>query len=149
MTDRLSRPTLRRLLRARDLIHDRGRPPPSVEELARAAGLSRAHFHRCFRRAFGATPLEVVTATRLDAARRALARGESVTEACLAAGYTSLGSFSTLFARRYGAPPREWQRRTRLVLPAPGLWTAAWVPGCFLLAYGSSTIREAPSGAIR
>ena len=46
-------PTDRHLLRAKDLVDSRYFEPLGVEDMARAAGLSRAHFSREFRRAFG------------------------------------------------------------------------------------------------
>jgi AraC-like DNA-binding protein len=46
----------------------------------------------------------------LERARRLLALGLPVTEACLGSGFESLGSFSTLFRRRFGIPPSEFRR---------------------------------------
>jgi AraC-like DNA-binding protein len=45
-------PPERHLLRARDLVDARYAQPLDVGDLARTAGLSRAHFSREFRRAF-------------------------------------------------------------------------------------------------
>ena len=49
-------PPARHLLRAKDLADARYFEPLDVDDLARAAGLSRAHFSREFRRTFGASP---------------------------------------------------------------------------------------------
>ena len=49
-------PTTRHLLRAKDLADARYFEPLDVGDMARAAGLSRAHFSREFRRAFGEPP---------------------------------------------------------------------------------------------
>lgn len=46
-------PPARHLLRARDLADSRYFEPLTVVDLAREAGLSRAHFSREFRRTFG------------------------------------------------------------------------------------------------
>src|SRR5215207_1690126 len=46
-------PTTRHLLRAKDLADARYFEPLGVDDMAAAAGLSRAHFSREFRRAFG------------------------------------------------------------------------------------------------
>jgi hypothetical protein len=54
-----------------------------------------------------------------------------------------LGSFSRLFSTRVGVGPRDWQRRTRVVLPSAELWPALWIPGCFLVAHAPSTFGEA------
>jgi AraC-like DNA-binding protein len=49
-------PPARHLLRAKDLADARYFEPLDVDDLAHAAGLSRAHFSREFRRAFGESP---------------------------------------------------------------------------------------------
>ena len=141
--------TLARVLRARDRLHDAPLEAPSVAVLAADVRLSRAHFLRSFAQAFGVTPHDYLTALRLDLAKRALARGASVTEACFDVGFSSLGSFSALFARRVGVAPRDWQRRVRTVLPSAALWPAAWIPGCFLVRHAPSTFGEAMFGAAR
>jgi AraC-like DNA-binding protein len=114
-----------------------------VAELAADVRLSRAHFLRSFAEAFGVTPHAYLTEVRLHQAKRALARGASVTEACVDVGFSSLGSFSSLFARRFGVAPRDWQRRVRVVLPSAELWPAVWIPGCFLVRHAPSTFGEA------
>jgi AraC-like DNA-binding protein len=139
--------TLARLVRARDRLHDAPLDAPTVAALAADVRLSRAHFLRSFVLAFGVTPHAYLTSVRLDLAKRALARGASVTEACFDVGFSSLGSFSGLFARRVGVPPRDWQRRVRTVLPSAELWPAVWIPGCFLVRHAPSTFGEAMFGA--
>lgn len=139
--------TLARLLRARDRLHDAPTAAPTVAGLAAEVRLSRAHFLRSFARAFGVTPHDYLTEVRLNIAKRALARGASVTETCLDAGFSSLGSFSRLFTRRVGVAPRDWQRRVRTVLPSADLWPAIWIPGCFLAPHAPSTFGEALFGA--
>src|SRR5262245_20136855 len=135
--------TLARLLRARERMRDQPEVAPSVAELAADVHLSRAHFLRSFSDAFGVTPHAYLTEVRLHQAKRALARSVSVTEACVGVGFSSLGSFSSLFLRRFGVGPREWQRRVRVVLPSAELWPAVWIPGCFLLRHAPSTFGEA------
>ena len=49
-------PPARHLLRAKDLADRCYAEPLGVEDMAAAAGLSRAHFSREFRRAFGDSP---------------------------------------------------------------------------------------------
>ena len=49
-------PPARHLLRAKDLADARYSEPLEVDDLAAAAGLSRAHFSREFRRTFGESP---------------------------------------------------------------------------------------------
>src|SRR4051794_23632323 len=120
--------TMARLLRARDRLHDAPDEAPGLAVLAEDVGLSRAHFLRSFTAAFGVSPHDYRTALRIERAKRALARGASVTEACFGVGFSSLGSFSRLFAQRVGVPPRDWQQRVRTVLPSAELWPAVWIP---------------------
>src|SRR4051812_15810260 len=101
---------LQRLLRARDVLHAELADRPSLERLAKIAGLSRAHFAREFASTFGVAPHRYLVQQQLDHAKRALAAGASVTEVCYALGFESLGTFSSSFRRRLGVTPREWQR---------------------------------------
>ena len=61
-------PPARHLLRAKDLADARYFEPLDVDDMARAAGLSRAHFSREFRRAFGESPHAYLLTRRLERA---------------------------------------------------------------------------------
>jgi len=63
--------------------------PPTLAALAAAAGLSRFHFLRLFRRTVGISPREYYAARRRDRLQRALGAGESVDAAVYGAGYGS------------------------------------------------------------
>src|SRR5450631_2054511 len=96
-------PPARYLLRARDLVEARYFEPLDVNDLARAAGLSRAHFSREFRRAFGESPHAYLLTRRLERAAALLRTTDrSVTDVCFSVGLASLGSFTTSFTRIYG-----------------------------------------------
>ena len=104
----------RRLCVARDLLREQCEPSLSIEELARGVQISPFHFIRQFEAVFGVTPHQFRIQTRLDAAKHLLAMGQhSVTDVCMAVGFSSLGSFSALFARRVGEPPTAYRRRVR------------------------------------
>jgi AraC-like DNA-binding protein len=125
--------TFRRLCRARDLLAARFQQPIALQDAAREACFSPFHFHRSFTAAFGATPHEFVTQRRIDLARRLLASGEiSVTEVCVEAGYSSLGSFSAKFHRMVGRSPSDYQREVRRVFAFSAPWRIVFVPACFL-----------------
>lgn len=103
-------PPVRHLLRARDLADARYFEPLSVGDLARAAGLSPAHFSREFRRAFGEPPHQYLLTRRLERAATLLRNTDrSVTEICFAVGLSSVGSFTSSFGRVYGLSPREYR----------------------------------------
>ena len=58
----------RYLLRAKDLADARYAEPITVDDLAAAAGLSRAHFSRMFTRTFGESPRSYLQTRRLERA---------------------------------------------------------------------------------
>jgi AraC-like DNA-binding protein len=100
----------RRVLRGRDFLLSSLSERVRLKDAARAACLSPFHFHRAFQAAFGETPHQHTTRYRLERARQLLAESDrSVTDICLATGFESLGSFSTLFRRTYGAPPSDYR----------------------------------------
>ena len=71
-------PPARHLLRAKDLIDRRYRDPLDVETLAEAAHLSRAHFSREFRRAFGEPPHQYLLTRRMERAAALLRNDRSL-----------------------------------------------------------------------
>jgi AraC-like DNA-binding protein len=124
--------TYHRLVTARDLVRERYRQPLPLRELAAVAGLSEFHFLRAYRAAFGETPHQHFARLRLEHAKWALARGKGVTEVCFDVGYSSLGSFSTLFTRATGQSPRAWQRDVRVMVASPADVARVYIPMCFL-----------------
>src|ERR1700754_3678623 len=99
-------PPARHLLRAKDLADARYAEPLVVDEMAAAAGLSRAHFSREFRRAFGESPHGYLLTRRLEGpAALLLYTDRSVAEICLDVGLTSVGSFTPSFKRTFGKTP--------------------------------------------
>lgn len=98
-----------------------------VDALAARAGLSTFHFIRRFRAAFGSTPHQYVRARRLERARELLETTPwPVTEICDAVGFSSPGSFSSLFRRATGETPGEYRARRRC---------HGCIPACFLRMY--------------
>ncbi len=101
-------PLARHLLRAKDLADARYFEPLTVRDLARAAGLSAAHFSREFRRAFGETPHQYLLTRRLERAAALLRNTDrSVTDICFDVGLTSVGSFTTSFRRMLRHVPQH------------------------------------------
>lgn len=124
----------RRLCDARDRLRDVGETAPSIEQLARELRISPFHFIRQFEAVFGVTPHQYRIQARIDLARHLLAAGHlSVTDVCMEVGFSSLGSFSLLFARRVGEPPSSFRRRTRAMVQVPGMPAAELTPGCLTL----------------
>lgn len=127
--------TFLRLCRAREMLckveEDRA---PSIRAVARQVDISPFHFIRQFEAVFGATPHQFRIRSRIDRAKHLLALGElSVTDVCLEVGFSSLGSFSDLFARRVGTPPSAFRRRVRVAVQVPGTLPHALAPACLSL----------------
>jgi AraC-like DNA-binding protein len=133
-------PPARHLLRAKDLADARFFEPLDVDDLARAAGLSKAHFSREFRRTFGESPHAYLLTRRLERAAALLrATDRSVADICFSVGLQSVGSFTTSFTRTFGVSPTAYRASF------PPAAQHARVPACVLRAYGRpqrSTFRE-------
>jgi AraC-like DNA-binding protein len=100
----------RRVCRARDYASALFAEPITLAELARAACLSPNHLLRTFRQVFGQTPHQFLVTRRLQEARRLLAHDDlPITTVCFAVGFESLGSFSSLFRKRFGLSPSEYR----------------------------------------
>jgi AraC family transcriptional regulator of adaptative response/methylated-DNA-[protein]-cysteine methyltransferase len=87
-----------------------GEPAPSLELLARNAGLSPSHFQRLFKSRAGITPKEYARAVRDERVRDALARGQSVTEAIYAAGFGAPSRFYEHADRTLGMAPAAYRK---------------------------------------
>ena len=138
-------PPARHLLRARDLADARYAQTLTVEDLAGAAGLSRAHFSREFHRAFGETPHRYLLTRRLERAAALLRTTDrSVAEVCLDVGLRSVGSFTTSFGRMYGMSPAAYRAAH------PPAAAHAVVPSCVTRFHGRPrhrTFREDSAAA--
>jgi AraC-like DNA-binding protein len=133
-------PPARHVLRGKDLADARYSERIDVDDMARAAGLSRAHFSREFRRAFGESPHAYLLTRRLERAAALLRNTDrSVADVCFSVGLQSVGSFTASFTRTYGMSPTAYRAKY------PPAAQHAQVPTCVLRAYGRpqrSTFRE-------
>ncbi len=113
----------------------------TVAALAKISGLSRSQFIARYRAAFGVTPHQTRIRARLDRAKWLLATSAlTVTEICMAVGFSSLGSFSHLFRIRCGESPVRFKQRMAT------LGESSLVPHCLPLmieAWTNRTFREA------
>ena len=135
---------LAHLRRARDLIDREYARPLDVPTMAAKALMSPAHFSRQFRAAYGETPYSYLMTRRIERAMALLRAGVSVTDACMAVGCTSLGSFSSKFTEIVGETPTAYRRRSHRAVEA--------MPACIAKARTRpirrlSRIEEAPRSA--
>jgi AraC-like DNA-binding protein len=123
-------PPARHLLRAKDLADARYRERVEIADMAGAAGLSKAHFSREFRRTFGESPHHYLLTRRLERAAALLRMTDwSVAAVCVEVGLQSIGSFTTSFKRAYGQTPTEYRASQ------PPAAQFAKVPSCVLRTY--------------
>lgn len=103
-----------RLAPALRLMHGEPERPWQLEELARAAAMSRTTFALRFKDAAGVPPLTYLLNWRMSLAARAL-REEETPVAALArsVGYTSESAFSNAFKRTVGIAPRRYREASR------------------------------------
>ena len=131
---------LAHLRRARDHIDRNYGEPLDLDRLAKVAGVSKYHFARSFEATYGETPIRYVTRRRIERAQDLLRVANlTVTEVCMAVGFTSLGSFSTRFTQLVGESPTAYRDR----------WAASGgphVPGCFLFMRGVLNHAETAGG---
>lgn len=128
---------LAHLRRARDLIDREFARPLDVPTMAERALMSPAHFSRQFRAAYGETPYNYLMTRRIERAMALLRGGMSVTDACMAVGSTSLGSFSSRFTQLVGETPSSYGRRDHLAVAA--------MPAC--IARTNTRPRKGATGA--
>ena len=101
-----------RLRRVRELVDERLGSPLTVEDMAAAAGLSRAHFTRCFHAATGRTPYGYVRERRLARARELLqGSAHSIAEVAAMTGFHSQSHLGRVFRAATGVTPGEYRRR--------------------------------------
>jgi AraC-like DNA-binding protein len=100
---------LAHLRRARDLIDREYAEALDVAAMASTACMSSAHFSRKFHAAYGETPYTYLMTRRVERAKALLRQGASVTDACLAVGCVSLGSFSSRFSEIVGMTPSQYR----------------------------------------
>jgi AraC-like DNA-binding protein len=97
------------------LIHERYAEPLTLATLARHAGMSISRFSCVFREAFGTSPLEYVSETRMREARRKLrSPGQSISEVAYAVGFQDSNYFSRAFRQHHGMSPREFRDMARI-----------------------------------
>ena len=88
---------------------DAAETPPSIAELAAAAGLSRFHFARVFRRVTGSTPHDYAAQRRADRVRALLGEGEPVTGALFEAGFGASSRFYAAAPAMLGMAPARYR----------------------------------------
>ena len=102
----------RHLARALDAFHKEPSASWTIEDLARIAGMSRTNFAVQFQKKMAMSPMQYVTAWRLEIAKQCLADpSNSVSEAAEQAGYASDSAFARVFKREIGLSPASFRQK--------------------------------------
>lgn len=111
---------LRLLRQVRDRMDREYAEPLDLEALARGVHMSSGHLSRQFKAAYGESPYSYLMTRRVERAMTMLRRGDlTVTEVCMAVGFSSLGTFSTRFKELVGVAPSVYAREAgRIGIPA-------------------------------
>lgn len=133
--------------RAVATIRERYDEPLRLDDLARAATMSKFHFLRTFRDFTGVTPARYLSAVRIyEAKRRLCSTGLDVAGISVEVGYGSLGTFTRRFTGCVGLPPTIYRRVARGEAAHP--WTDSG-PATFDCRLGtvSGTVSVPPSAS--
>jgi AraC-like DNA-binding protein len=82
----------------------------NLDLLSKIQLMSKYHLIRLFKKYYGLTPRQYLIDKRIEKSKKHLVSGTSVTETCFIVGFTSLGSFSTLFKTKTGKTPTQYQK---------------------------------------
>jgi transcriptional regulator GlxA family with amidase domain len=111
-------------------MHERPAEPWTVEELARAASMSRSAFAARFKGLLGIAPLAYLTRWRMHRATELLAAASTTVAGVAAAvGYETESAFTKVFKRHVGETPGAFRRRLRAAGEPPSTSGSAAVTG--------------------
>ena len=129
-----------RLRKAKDRMDREFDRPLDVPALASYAAMSTGHFSRSFKTAFGESPYSYLMTRRIERAKFLLrGRDVSVTDVCMAVGFTSLGTFSSRFTELVGESPSTYRARNHV--------ESAPIPDCVIKVRTKPSRNEEASAA--
>lgn len=85
--------------------------PLDLNLVAQKVYLSKYHFLRLFKEAYGTSPHQYLISRRIAYAKKLLREGESVSHTCHQIGFESVSSFSCLFKKHVGISPSHYQKQ--------------------------------------
>jgi AraC-like DNA-binding protein len=104
----------RRVNTAQAFLNDSACLPFNLDDVARAACMSKFLLIRCFKNLVGTTPQQYHQRKRMEAAKQLLRCGHSVTETSRQLGFGNIHYFSRHFKKVAGHSPRQWRRQDSL-----------------------------------
>ncbi len=101
--------TLKRLLVAREYLHDNLNRKIALDELTSISCLSKFHLYDSFKTVFGKTPHQYANYIKLVEARNLLTKKVySVSEIAIKLGFNDIYTFSKLFKKAYNSSPSNY-----------------------------------------
>jgi AraC-like DNA-binding protein len=124
-----------RIVAAKVFIDENYHEAIDLNEISQKAYLSRFHFHRLFSKVYKKTPLQYLTAKRIEKAKSLLSENKPVTDVCNEVGFESLGSFSVLFKKEIGFAPTYYRNMAWLKKQQAKEQPKRFIPHCFIESY--------------
>jgi len=99
-----------KLRKIKELVQEKIEEDLSLEEMARAVGLSAAHFSQVFRNTTGQTPHQCLLWYRVQQAKEMLRSAEMrVLDVAIACGFKTQQHFARVFRQICGVSPKEYR----------------------------------------
>lgn len=97
-----------RLQKMLTYIYENYAEPMTLEDIAKAADISRSEAGRCFHTYMGCSPVDALIQYRLQMAHQLLSeRTQNLQQISYACGFNSVNYFSRQFKKRYGCAPSQ------------------------------------------
>lgn len=122
----------KKICSGRDYLREHYTDSFSLNKVAEYSCMSQYHFSRVFTNVFGESPNTFVARLRIEKAKKILiTENSSISEICAKVGYTSVGSFSSLFSEKVGISPSQYRRKLRSLSNEPYSFPMQSIPLCF------------------
>lgn len=114
-------------------------------KIAEAANFSKYHFFRLFREIYGMTPLDYLTAKRIDESKKLLSDNLTIIEVAHQVGFDSPTSFSAVFKKYTRITPSQFKYTMTQEALRKSTNPLSFIPNCFAQNRGwleNSNIKE-------
>ncbi len=95
----------RSILQAKNFIDEHIAENLSLDEISLNIGISKYHFIRVFKQAFGVSPYQYQKRIRLDRAKLDITQGISILETAIKYGFSDVPTFSKAFKQQFNLTP--------------------------------------------
>lgn len=98
----------RRILQGKEFIDSNFTQALTIDQIARAAGMSEYHFFRLFKQTIGLSPYQYILSCRLNNSVKLLKTDHSVSDVAIAMGFSDIYAFSKAFKKHFGVSPKGY-----------------------------------------